>query len=247
MQAQTITPQVINSAGNHRVDSNTGISITDNVGEPFVQTLGPVGDMMITEGFLQPFVIVPGFSISLLKNDVSCLDRNDGRLSFDINTTYPKSNYTFTTKWSPASFCPSDSCQTLENLPSGNYSVTVYFTYTNTAGFVRQDSVSQSVIVGSADVPCVITIYSGSSPVSGDPTRNWHIDNIDMFPNNKVSIFNRWGAEMFTVSGYVNEDPEKSWPKQSEFEKLIPGTYFYIIDLGNGTKPFKGWVEVVKN
>lgn len=244
--SQTITPQVINSAGSHRINNATGISIDDNVGEPFVQTRGPVGDMMITEGFLQPFIVVPGFTLDIQKDNGTCQDRNDGRIWFNINTTYKKSDYVFTTRWTPA-VCPTNNCQRVDSLAPGDYSITAYFTYTNTAGFLKQDSVTASITVFSATEPCDIKIYTGVNPVEGDPTRNWHIYNIDMFPNNKVMIFNRWGAEVFSVNGYINEDPDKSFPKQAKLEKLLPGTYFYIIELGNGTKPFKGWVELVRN
>lgn len=243
----TITPQVINSAGSYRVDNATGISITDNVGEAFIQTVGPAMNLMISEGFLQPFIIVPGFTLNVFKSDVTCLDRQDGRISFDISSMYPKDKYTFTTSWLPDGTCPGNKCTALDSLAPETYSLAVYFTYTNSAGFVRQDSVKQQITITSSDVVCKVKIYSGVVPVSGDVTHNWHIGNIDMFPNNKVSIYNRWGNQVFSVEGYLNEDPERSFPKQDQYDRLTAGTYFYIIDLGDGSKLIKGWVELVKN
>jgi hypothetical protein len=46
------------------------------------------------------------------------------------------------------------------------------------------------------------------------------------------------------IKGYNNKN--KSWPSKAELDKLTGSTYFYVIDLGDGGKPVKGWVEVIK-
>ena len=73
--AQTITPQVINSAGGNWTLPN-GTTVSDNVGEPFVSTISNANNI-ITQGFLQNFVVANVFSVSIIKNDVSCKDKND--------------------------------------------------------------------------------------------------------------------------------------------------------------------------
>lgn len=71
------------------------------------------------------------------------------------------------------------------------------------------------------------------------------VENIESYPNNKVMIFNRWGVELYSQVGYDNAD--KIWPSQTETASLTPGTYYYIVDLGNGEAPQKGWLEIIRN
>jgi gliding motility-associated-like protein len=71
----------------------------------------------------------------------------------------------------------------------------------------------------------------------------WAITNIDLYPNNSIYVFNRWGTKITEIKGYDNKG--RSWPSDSDAAKLIPGTYFYIIDPGDGSKLLKGWVEMI--
>lgn len=56
--AQTISPQVINSAGKEYTTNVNGVYFADNIGEPFTETIGPNSNILITQGFLQTFLIV---------------------------------------------------------------------------------------------------------------------------------------------------------------------------------------------
>jgi hypothetical protein len=71
------------------------------------------------------------------------------------------------------------------------------------------------------------------------------IDNIDLYPFNAVKIFNRWGQEVYSAKGYDNVT--KFWPNSNYLSKTSSTTYFYIIDPGNGVKPMRGWIEVVRD
>ena len=70
------------------------------------------------------------------------------------------------------------------------------------------------------------------------------IEGIDKFPNNQVIIYNRWGAVVWEMKGYDNEDPEKNFSgisnKLNSSNALPGGTYFYVIIRG-GEKPQKGF------
>lgn len=69
------------------------------------------------------------------------------------------------------------------------------------------------------------------------------IKNIEKFPLNTLQIFNRWGNKVFEASPYRN-----TWDgfNQSGIsvggESLPEGTYFYIIDLGDGSEVKKGYI-----
>ncbi|WP_101749394.1 gliding motility-associated C-terminal domain-containing protein [Flagellimonas pacifica] len=69
----------------------------------------------------------------------------------------------------------------------------------------------------------------------------WVIPGIDNYPNNKVSVYNRWGHVVFSANSYRN-----NWEGfyKSRNEKLPAGSYLYIIDLGDGSKPIQGWIFI---
>lgn len=60
------------------------------------------------------------------------------------------------------------------------------------------------------------------------------------YPNNSLVIINRWGDEVFRSSGAY----QNNWNGTYDGAQLPDGTYFYILDFGNGTKPITGFVEV---
>lgn len=63
------------------------------------------------------------------------------------------------------------------------------------------------------------------------------IDNVKLYPGNSLSIFNRWGREVYSTTNYQN-----NWG--SDYT-IVSGTYYYLFKLANGSTT-KGWVEVVK-
>ncbi|MFM7022506.1 MAG: Ig-like domain-containing protein [Flavobacteriales bacterium] len=90
---------------------------------------------------------------------------------------------------------------------------------------------------------CDFFIPEGYSPNSDNVNDTWVIRGILNYPNNTVRIFNRWGNLVYEKDGYKNE-----WDGTTMFgitlggNELPEGTYFYIVDLGNNTKVYKGYV-----
>ncbi|MCB9337909.1 MAG: gliding motility-associated C-terminal domain-containing protein [Lewinellaceae bacterium] len=63
------------------------------------------------------------------------------------------------------------------------------------------------------------------------------ISNSDRYPASKVGIFNQWGDEVFHAEPYKND-----WKGTFDGEDLPAGTYFYIVDFGDGEKPKAGYL-----
>ncbi len=54
----------------------------------------------------------------------------------------------------------------------------------------------------------------------------------DLYPQNKIIIFNEWGGAVYTASPYQND-----WDGRVSGDPLPVGTYFYIMDFGDGSTP----------
>ena len=83
----------------------------------------------------------------------------------------------------------------------------------------------------------------GFSPNGDGVNDGWVIENIAQFPNNTVQVFNRSGKLVYKMKGYNNTFDGKS-NKVSSSTKLPVGPYLYIIDLGDGSKPLRGWLYI---
>lgn len=172
--------------------------------------------------------------------DVSCRRKNNGKINVIASADYDQKLITY--KWSNE-FCPLDTCTLIENLAAGIYKIKVLLTYTLNNTLVKRDSILLGPLaIADVNDPCDIKTYNGIS--SNSENDHFFINNIEVYPKNKVTIFNRWGLIVKEITGYDNK--ELSWPSASELENLQASTYFYIIDLGDGSTPLRGWIEIVK-
>jgi gliding motility-associated-like protein len=90
-----------------------------------------------------------------------------------------------------------------------------------------------------------LSIPEGFSPNGDGVNDRFIIKGIKDFPNSKLIIFNRWGNKIFEVKGYQNDWDGRADNSMTVGTEVVPeGTYYYIIDLGNGDKPTKGFVYI---
>jgi gliding motility-associated-like protein len=92
-----------------------------------------------------------------------------------------------------------------------------------------------------------IEVYNAVSP-NGDGLNDFlRIGNIERYPDNNISLLNRWGDKVFELSGYNNNDRVFTGRSNIGSEKeLPPGTYFYVIKKGDGS-PVENGYFVLKN
>lgn len=119
------------------------------------------------------------------------------------------------------------------------------FTYTYTVTSPECGDIKSDLILNVSEANCrggVIVIPQGFSPNGDGIGDHWIIESIDQYPNNSLKVFNRWGAEVFQAKPYKNDWDGKSANGLNSGEVLPVGTYFYILDPGDGSSVRKGYV-----
>jgi gliding motility-associated-like protein len=119
--------------------------------------------------------------------------------------------------------------------PVTNTTFTVYVTDAN--GCVVSDSVVITVV---EDYNFII---SNLMTPNGDGFNdNFYIKNIEYYPDNELSIFNRNGQEVFKTDSYKN-----NWDGNFSGQELPDGTYYYVLKMVKDNKIFKGSITILRN
>ncbi len=61
------------------------------------------------------------------------------------------------------------------------------------------------------------------------------------FPGNRLEVFDRYGNSLFEANGY-----DSSWDGTGSNGEVPKGTYFYVLELGDGTEPQRGWIQIIR-
>jgi gliding motility-associated-like protein len=80
-------------------------------------------------------------------------------------------------------------------------------------------------------VPSDVSIPTGFSPNNDGANDTWTISGLENYPNATINVFNRWGQLLFE-GGPSNP----TWNGSYLGELLPTADYYYIIDLGEGSK-----------
>lgn len=67
------------------------------------------------------------------------------------------------------------------------------------------------------------------------------VTNISFYPDNILKIYNRWGDLVYKKEGYLNE-----WEGTHNGKLLPTGTYYYVLDLKDGSKEYTGHVSILE-
>ncbi|GAA4369502.1 hypothetical protein GCM10023185_43180 [Hymenobacter saemangeumensis] len=81
-----------------------------------------------------------------------------------------------------------------------------------------------------------VAFYNVITPNNDGKNDVLEIDNIKLYPGNSLTIFNRWGREVYSTSNYQN-----NWGGEGQ----SAGVYYYLLKLPNGSST-KGWFEIIK-
>lgn len=124
----------------------------------------------------------------------------------------------------------------LSEVPAGIYTVTV----TTALGcFVTED----------VEILAEVNPFNGISRNGDSANDRFRIGCIEDYPDNIVKIFNRAGTQVFEAEGYDNQSKYFDGASNKGISvmgnNLPDGTYFYVIDKRDGTKPLAGYLEIV--
>ena len=130
-----------------------------------------------------------------------------------------------------------DSFSTIYSLLPGEY----YVKITDALGCITRDTIE----VKSTPAIC-ITVYKVFSPNDDDIHEFWEIENIQLYPQALVLVYDRNGRQVFRRRNYINAEDVAFGGKDLNGQPLPSGTYYYIIDLENEDEVFKGVLTIVR-
>jgi gliding motility-associated-like protein len=131
----------------------------------------------------------------------------------------------------------------IKKLTFGNYQLSV----TDNNGCNTEANYTVKVERENCDAP--VFIPQGFSPDGDGTNESFAIPGIENFPNNKLTVYNRWGSVVFEKSPYNNDwngQPGSGLIILSSDGYLPAGTYFYVIELSPSIPPITGYVYLDK-
>lgn len=171
---------------------------------------------------------LPDFDFSVI--NATC-DQDNGFIAFNMTNDLSIS----TVEWFQAGTLLSTE-PVLMNVPEGIYTLRLR----SSLGCPKEKEIS----VGTEIRP-----FNGVSRNGDGKNDLFAIACIESFPTNLVKIFNRAGTLVYEAPGYDNIDvyfDGRSNKGISPMGNNLPdGTYFYVIDKGDGSKPVAGYLEIV--
>ncbi|HEY4798548.1 MAG TPA: gliding motility-associated C-terminal domain-containing protein, partial [Bacteroidia bacterium] len=123
--------------------------------------------------------------------------------------------------------------QDLDHLPAGDYSVVII----DNNGCIFKTSISLSQ-------PFDLAMPTGISPNGDGKNDVFLVHGLDVYPDNEINIFNRWGDLVYHKQSYLNQ-----WYGQNQNGDQLPdATYFVVlkVNIGNTDRTLTGYVDVRK-
>lgn len=102
---------------------------------------------------------------------------------------------------------------------------------------IRMDNASTDV-----DDRCM-PFFANTMTPNGDGANDvFYVKNIETFPNNRLTIYNRWGNIVYETTGYNN-----TWQGTHKGRPLPVGNYYYYIELNdNDNRSHTGYITIIR-
>jgi gliding motility-associated-like protein len=116
--------------------------------------------------------------------------------------------------------------------------------YEREYNFVIKDNngCKENVSVKLVDTPIECIRIPNAFTPNGDGTNDtWIIENLEIYNNYQIQVFNRWGQLM-----YYSETGDEPWDGTTMNGKKVPaGSYLYVIKLDSGREQKTGTISVI--
>ena len=129
-----------------------------------------------------------------------------------------------TYNWTPVRWLSCINCASPVASPDSSLIYTVKIS--RASGCWEEEEVR--IRIGDEDSPKDILVFPNIITPNGDSNNDsWVIQNLDLFQQNEMVIYDRWGAEVFRESGF-----QSGWTGRDNSGKDLPsGTYFFMLEL----------------
>ncbi|MDN3582951.1 gliding motility-associated C-terminal domain-containing protein [Mucilaginibacter flavus] len=134
--------------------------------------------------------------------------------------------------WTPADYLDDPTKINPIASPTGDITYTLHITSGAPCVVTKTDQVFVSVYKK-------VIVPNSFSPNNDGFNDTWNIEALYTFPESTIQVFSRYGNIVYQSKGYA-----KPWDGNTAKGKLPAGTYYYRIDLKNGTT-LSGWVEIL--
>ncbi|MDW3190808.1 MAG: Ig-like domain-containing protein [Cytophagales bacterium] len=93
---------------------------------------------------------------------------------------------------------------------------------------------------------CTDSLIIGSVVTSNGDQMNdfFKVQGIERYLNNEVTIFNRWGSQVWRIKGYDNSLDNRRFSGLGNAGALPDGTYYYVINKGDNSPAIKGFLTL---
>ncbi len=135
--------------------------------------------------------------------------------------------------WTPATYFTTNTVSA-NAVVKPTADITYTLTVTSADGCVASDDVFVKVVKDFI-VPNTFT------PNNDGINDTWIIQYLDLYPSQRIQVFNRLGQLVFESKNYT-----KPWDGKYGGKLLPTDTYYYIIDLGGARKTKTGYVTIVR-
>jgi gliding motility-associated-like protein len=90
--------------------------------------------------------------------------------------------------------------------------------------------------------PICVTVPNAFSPNGDGDNDTWIIHEIEIYPDVKIEIYNRWGELIY----YAPKGYSKPWDGTFRGRELPIDSYYYVIDLNNGRDVLSGNITIIR-
>ncbi len=225
----------VNAGSNNPVFSSTNFANGDVVTCTFTNNSIPCSvpaiSNPVTVGIIAPSNPAPSVTISASANNVYA----GSSITFTATPANAGNNPIYQWQVNGANAGTNSSVFTTAALANGNV-----ITCTIQTGGCNAPVTSAPITA--TILPPVVVIPPNTFTPNGDGINDvWSIPALTAYPNCLVTIYTRYGSEIFRSRGY-----NSPWDGLYKGGKLPVGAYYYVIDLGNNKQPVSGYVAIIR-